>query len=332
MLTANARKRTGPAARGAFTLIELLVVIALVAVLAALAAGTVVRVIDTQTRSNTQTTLTKLQSTLNRQWATYKDQFFKEDAARGNPGPWSYVFQMAGNDTARARVLWVKLRLSQAFPMTFREALGGTILPAFTGPSGPVAATVLPPLPAYVNGLTAAGINAANTGTCQSAACLLLALQQSPSGGGVKMEDLGVSSSIQICFTDPDPVTKAPKPVNALVDGYGTPLQFSRWPTGNALVLSNDPTFGLPGLANDPTDPQGLLANTTWQKAYPTAIAAFQLAFHKLPTVNAANPAPRSYALVPLLASAGSDKLMGLDPVTMAIVTSDANDDLYSKQ
>jgi prepilin-type N-terminal cleavage/methylation domain-containing protein len=331
MLSANARKRTGPAARGAFTLIELLIVIALVAVLAALAAGTVVRVIDTQTRSNTQTTLTKLQSALNRQWAAYKDQFFKEDAARLYPGPWLYVFQMAGNDTGRARVLWVKLRLSQAFPMTFREALTGTILPAFTGPSGPVAATALPPLPAYVNGLTAAGITAADTGACQSSACLLLALQQSPSGGGVKMEDLGVSSSIQICITDQIGAIPG-KPINALVDGYGTPLQFSRWPTGNALVLSNDPIFGRPGLANDPTDPQGLLANTSWQTKYPTAIAAFQLVFHKLPTVNAANPAPRSYALVPLLASAGSDKLMGLDPITMAIVTSDANDDLYSKQ
>jgi prepilin-type N-terminal cleavage/methylation domain-containing protein len=324
---AHHRDRTGPAARGAFTLIELLIVLALITVLITLTAGTVLRVIDTQQRNNTQTTLTKLQSALNRQWAAYKDQFFKEDAARLNPVPWAYVYQMAGNDPARARVIWVKLRLSQAFPMSFQEALNGLTLPAFTGPNGPVAATTLPPLPTYQKALQQAGATAsASPLNYESAVCLLLALQQSPSGGGVKLEDLGVNSSIKSVVL---PNTNS---VNALVDGWGTPLQFSRWPTGSALVLNNDPNFGLPGSANDPTDPQGLLANTTWQQKNPTAIVAFQAAFHKLPLPNQANPAPRSFALVPLIASAGSDKLMGLDMVTMTILSNDANDDLYSKQ
>jgi prepilin-type N-terminal cleavage/methylation domain-containing protein len=318
---AHRRERTGPAARGAFTLIELLIVLALITVLIALTAGTVLRVIDTQQRSNTQTALAKVQSALTRQWAAYKDQFFKEDAPRLYPKQWNAVMAIAGNDPARARVIWVKVRQKQTFPISFNEALTPITL---------AAGVQLPPLPAYVSGLGAAGITAADSGACESSACLLLALQQSPSGGGVKLDDLGVNSSIKVCPTN------LGKQINALVDGYGTPLQFCRWPTGSAIPLGNS-ALGQLGAANDPTDPQGTLTVQSWLSS--AGRTQFQALCHivpnRLPAGNTTQPA--SNVLIPLVASAGADKLIGLNatnfsPDPINYPPGSDNDNLYSRQ
>ena len=82
------------------------------------------------------------------------------------------MLPIAGNDRLRAKVIWTKLRLKQAFPNNFNEALN----PA-----------PLKPLPYYVNALGALGFTAANTGAAnpqnfESSACLLLALQHSEDG------------------------------------------------------------------------------------------------------------------------------------------------------
>jgi len=68
-------------ARGAFTMIELTVVLLVIGLLVALTAGTVVRVMDSQKKSNTQVTLNKLQSQLTKQWSAYKDLYWKENPA-----------------------------------------------------------------------------------------------------------------------------------------------------------------------------------------------------------------------------------------------------------
>jgi prepilin-type N-terminal cleavage/methylation domain-containing protein len=324
MHAANARKRTGPAARGAFTLIELLIVLALIAVLVALAAGTVVRVIDTQSRNNTQTALTKIQSALNRRWSEYKDLFWKEDAARLYPNQWAAVMTIANNDPARARVIWVKLRQKQAFPISFSEAL----TPISLG-----GGVTLNPLPTYVSALGAAGVTAADTGQCQSAACLLLILQQSPSGGGVKFEDMGVSSSIKLCTTDKIGAVPG-KQVNALVDGYGTPVQFCRWPTGSAFLGNS--ALGQNGAANDPGDPQGTLTVATWlwTGGVPTggktaARKAFEALCHPVPDRSATGP--MSNRLVPLVISAGPDQQTGLNALDFSSLGTGAdNDNIYT--
>ncbi len=310
MRLTNTQKCSSPAARGAFTLIELLIVLALLATLVALASGAVIRVMESQTRSNTQTALTKVQTALNSQWSRYKDQFWKEDAARLYPAQWAAVYAIAGNDPARARVIWVKLRLKQAFPISFAEALSPIVLA--TG-------VQLNPLPTYVNALGQSGITAADSGLCESGACLLLALQQSPSGGGVKLEDLGVSSSIKT-FT-----TLNGKQVSALADGWGTPLLFCRWPTGSAVLGNNVPDPAL-RIDNDPVDPQGLLANANWQKT--AGATQFVALCHALPSTTR-----RSFVLVPLVASAGPDRTPGVDAATFTPSGTGAeNDNLYGRQ
>jgi prepilin-type N-terminal cleavage/methylation domain-containing protein len=304
----NPRYRT----RRSFTLLELLVVLTLITVLLALLTGTVVRTILTVQKSNTQTALTKVQSALNRQWVAYKDQYWKEDAQRLYPQQWAAVLAIAGNDPKRARVIWVKLRQKQTFPTTFNEAL----TPINLG-----GGVTLNPLPTYVSALSAAGIAAADSGACQSSACLLLALQQSPSGGGVKLEDLGVNTSIQPLTTTNG------KQINALVDAFGSPLQFCRWPTKSANLGNS--AAGLPGAANDPTDAEGTLTVQTWLGS--SGAASFVALCHLLPPRS--QQGPMSNRLVPLVASAGPDKQLGLDPGDFSSQGTGAdNDNLYGVQ
>src|SRR5262245_4623013 len=117
-------------ARG-FTLIELLVVLSIIAVLAALSAAATARFVGVQQASNTRATLAQLQSRLDAQWAAVTRRA-KEEAIppqlRGNPD----FLAMAGADAhadPRARVVHVKLRLRQAFPASFDEALNPYPLP-----------------------------------------------------------------------------------------------------------------------------------------------------------------------------------------------------------
>jgi hypothetical protein len=176
-------------------------------------------------------------------------------------------------------------------------------------------------LPAYVSALGAAGITAADSAPCESSACLLLALQQSPSGGGVKLDDLGVNSSIKLCNTN------GGKQINAIVDGFGTPIQFCRWPTGSAFLGNS--AAGQPGAANDPGDPQGTLTAPSWLNNA-QAVKAFVQLCHVVPARTAAGP--QSNVLVPLIASAGQDLQIGLNPTDFSSLPGGAdNDNLYSR-
>lgn len=324
MRTQNTRKRTGPAARGAFTLLEVMVVLLVIGLLTALTAGTLVRVMDSQKKSNTQVTLNKIQSQLTKQWSAYKDLFWRENPASvsGGSAAWNTAQTLAGNDPKRARVIWVKLRMKQAFPQTFSEALNPAPLPA---------------LPTYQQALTALGITGSSAATApfESSACLLLALQQSVSGGGAKLEDLGVSGSIKAFDLG------GGKTINAFADQWNMPLQFCRWPTLNAIPLGNSVAGNVvPSAANDPGDPEGTLAVQSWQAAHGAQFVPPSGICHFLPASTGA--APRSNVVVPLVASCGPDGAkagllnyqlsLGLNPTDFSSTGTGAeNDNLYSR-
>ena len=113
--------------RGGFTLIELIVVIGIIILLAALTVGAVFRVREAQLEKNTNTTLQKVHIGFMQQWDATRDQI----AAEQIPVPIRTMTQQvtqAGNppsyrfDPARAKAVWMKLRMRQEFPSNFGEA------------------------------------------------------------------------------------------------------------------------------------------------------------------------------------------------------------------
>src|SRR5579883_2937319 len=109
--------------RPSFTLIELIVVMAIIALLLSLTAGAVWRFFGTQQAANTKSLIRSLDSNLHKQWSAISVAAHKD-----GPIPAAYLstIQSAAGPTdpngERARLLYTKLLLKQAFPMTFYEA------------------------------------------------------------------------------------------------------------------------------------------------------------------------------------------------------------------
>jgi prepilin-type N-terminal cleavage/methylation domain-containing protein len=273
--------------RPSFTLIELIVVMAIIALLLSLTAGAVTRFFGTQQVANTKSLIRSLDSNLQKQ----RSAIFAA-ANEGQPPP--AAIQTAAGTAAtdpggkRARVLYAKLLLKQAFPMTFAEALSSP-LPGVIGPYDP-----------YVKYLTDLGITA-NTPPqpWESSACLLMAMQIGPKNTGVQIENFGTNA---ISF-QPTPNKSR---IRYFVDGWGNPLVFCRSPFASAKL---NPGGAQPGVNNDVDDPNGELTKTNWAKAgnvgYTTTFASW---FYYTPPLGSAN---KSYVLTPLIVSPGPDGLSG---------------------
>ena len=278
--------------RRAFTLIELLVVIAIIAALMALTASVVMKFLGSQQQANTQSTLDRTQGKLNVAWSKVKDAAWKETIP---PAVHDWIkTNLAGTDAnaeGRIRVIYVKLRLRQVFPMSFNEALN-------TNPVSP-----LPPLPAYVTYLNKLGITGNIAGLSasdnfESSACLLMALQRGQSGAGFDPADLTAGGS-----TGSYAAPKGSLPY--LTDAWNQPLHFSRVPVKNYALNPG----GLPKTGNnDPNDPQGFLQTPNWGITYGPL-------FEKL-TLQALATGNTSYRIAPLLCSSGPDKTLQTNPIT----------------
>jgi prepilin-type N-terminal cleavage/methylation domain-containing protein len=233
MVRLSERRRAG------FTLIELLVVIAIIAVLAALTAGAVLKFMGVQPVSNTKLTLRKLQNELRRKWTEVTEQARRDPMLSQDPCAQAAIAiaglsPNAGAPQELTRLIYIKIKQKQAFPETYAEAVNG-----FT-----VAGQTIKPLAAFVTELNKYGVTVANhpAGTnpkdYESSVCLLMALKRGVAGGAVTDEALGLNN-ISTKLTGGAPY---------LIDAWGNPVLFSRWPLGN----TNTPQA-------DPTDPQGLL-------------------------------------------------------------------------
>jgi prepilin-type N-terminal cleavage/methylation domain-containing protein len=292
--------RTSSGRRRGFTLVELLVVIAIIAVLGALAAYAVLVMLGRQQGRNTESTIKTLNKLLQARWSSVIAEARKE-------APSPQVLALAGADRERAQVIWVKVRLAEAFPIAYKEmnpADPTTIVNMYIAPSGRIK-SYFTKYRAMVQGKL--------PGPSESSACLLMALKTLQTDGGVSFED---QIKYAIADTNGDGM-------NELVDAWGNPLAFYRFPWNNADLQAANPAA--PGSRNfkfsDPIDTGGTLMNPSW-----TGRATFEAQFHPVKNLATGN----AYFVIPVIVSTGPDGKLGLDPDLSVVKASEAADNIYS--
>src|SRR5579862_4882867 len=100
--------------RTGFTIVELMAVITIIGILVALGVGAGYSVVSSLRVSATENTIRTVQKSLYEQWNQVVEEAKLED-----PSP--AILALANNDMALARVLWIKLRLYEAFPQNYAE-------------------------------------------------------------------------------------------------------------------------------------------------------------------------------------------------------------------
>jgi len=266
--------------RRAFTLVELLVVIAIIAILASLVVVAVFKWIDNQQHSNSEAQIRAVHEVLKRHW-----NYVISEAKKENDIP-ADVMTLAGNDSERARIIWIKLRLTEAFPMTYYEVHFPGLFYDHNGKRW------VPLIPfnrrknVGYTGKIKTFLPAPDRNT-ESAACLLVALSIARGEAAALNLDM---LPIPTVDTDGDDIKE-------LVDGFGRPLAFFRFPTLHPdLITISGP---------DPLDPKQKLLPTSWWNSGNRAI--FQ-EVTRYTLDNASNPGtPRSYFTTPVIVSRGID-------------------------
>jgi type II secretory pathway pseudopilin PulG len=286
--------------RPGFTLIELLIVTMIMIALVGLTLGATFHVLAGQRKSNSLQTAQTVSRALDRQWKAAIDMSKTEPVPDGVS---LLAVDNNGQNKPRAQVIWTKLVLKREFPMTFQEALVPINLPTYN-----LTTATVPPSPTYVRALSTVGPT--HQASTEPAALLYLALRQARRGETFDTASLG---SAAIRDTDGDGLQE-------LVDAWGTPLSFYRFPTGFAEFQ------GVPNRIRDPMDPQGLLLDPAWLTFNSGANRiAFESQFHPVMNANGS-----SFYLAPVVASAGPNLRMGLDYFMNATnPQSDANDNIY---
>ncbi len=282
--------------REGFTLVELLVVIAIIAVLASMVILGVFAMIGNRTKSNTEANVRVLHKMLQTRWAAVI-----ADAKKETPSPAAQ--SLAAFDLERARAIWIKVRLAEAFPISFSELesdpkkvvnIVNTYIPANK---------LKPHFTKYRTTITA---YPAVPGPTESSACLLMALRT------LQADGLAIDDQMKNAVVDTDG-----DGIPELIDGWGRPLAFFRFPWNDSALQAANPTAGnsAAGKYSDPTDPFGkLLDNKQPSNWYKTTSpvnfrAIFESTFHPI-MVTATNNA---YYTTPVIASAGKDGLMMLN-------------------
>lgn len=251
--------------RTAFTLIELLVVMMLLGILTALVVAGTFRVIDSQRQATTEETMLQIYKTFRQHWDDVVAKAKKEP-----PSPFAY--RLASGDRQRAQVLQIKLRLMEAFPVSYQEIgnppstqsllyapLPPVVVASLYAPQPPPAIDFLIPVSSnrrfiatYQRKLAAANL-ANNQPATQASACLLMALAINRGGSAVNAETLGKSA---ISDTDLDKLDE-------FIDSWGNPYGVFRFPTPtNFPELADVVTSGLS--PRDPVDPLATLTNLHW--------------------------------------------------------------------
>jgi hypothetical protein len=287
-------------------MLELLVVIAIIGVLVAITTGTVMQVMLGQQKGNTEKMIGgTIFPNLDSQVRAVLDQ------AKEIPIPSNVLNGMANGDPRLAKVIWTKLQLKRNFPMTYAEAVapwqytGNNLLPAAIQ----LAPTDLPPLEVFTKNLQ--GVPVASFGTNpQAEMAALLRLTLTVPRRGIKPfiaeNDLGPQA---VADTNGDGVPE-------IVDVWGNPLAFFRFPTDNDDMNAAKPGSPTTDIRRDPQDPEGLLLNPTWNSQVNYSANGgnylFEQHLHRIHDPAAPNWAPVARFMLPTIVSNGYNGRPGL--------------------
>lgn len=291
------RKRLPP--RPAFTLVEMLVVIAIIAILSAITVGAVIKMTSAGKLSNTRSIMGSIDKTLKEHWAYVVAEAKKET---GLSVPFAVMNATFGPDATggdRNRIIWIKMRLMEAFPVSFAEVAN-----PYPYATGIIPTTMRKYNATYQQALAAK--KAGTLATTESSACLLMSLAITRNGTSLSSDVLGTS---YVTDTDGDAIPE-------LVDGWGNPLTFFRFPTQNPYLQAALPVKpGAKAKFADPLDPDGVFLN--W------APSIFRTKFEtNVHVINFGATATASY-VVPTIVSSGPDGIPGLNTTVknnMAVV------------
>jgi hypothetical protein len=285
----------------------MLIVVAIIGILLALTAGTVWQVMAGQQQKNTQRLIgSSLAPNLDSHIRAVLDQ------SKELPIPQN-VMNMANGDPRLAKVIWGKLQIKRNFPVTYAEALapwaytGNSQLPA----NVQLSPTDLPALEVFQKGLQ--GVPVATFGTNpQAEMAALLRLTLTVPRRGIKPfiaeSELGPQA---VADTNNDGVLE-------IVDYWGNPLAFFRFPTDNADMNSAIPAAQAASPFRDPQDPEGLLLNPTWNSKLnyfnnpPGGNYLFEQHVHRIHDPTAANWTPQAMFMLPTIVSSGRNERLGL--------------------
>jgi prepilin-type N-terminal cleavage/methylation domain-containing protein len=277
--------------RRGFTLIEMLVVIAIIAVLASLASVAAFMMIGRRQASNTQATIRVVNKMMQNRWSAVAASAKKE-----SPSP--AALSMAGGNPQRAQVIWIKLRLMEAFPMSYTEISNPWVYSNDSNGNAYIPTSSQRRYIIKYQSLLASGNLAANNAATQSSACLLMALKTHGADGGVSVQD---QLNYAVADSDNDGIPE-------FIDSWSNPLVFVRFGTAANVQAANPAVSGSRAFKHsDPFDPEGALLSSNW---YMPAGNSLRAAFENNIHVIARDTVPNASFTIPVIASAGPDGII----------------------
>jgi prepilin-type N-terminal cleavage/methylation domain-containing protein len=342
----------GPKRTAGFSLVEMLVVMAIIAILVSLTAAAVFKVIGVQRANNTVLTVKSASSLLDKQWAAVIGQAKNEQipssvmTLAGNDPTrarviWTklrlrqefpmnisealYPYWAGTSNFLTASDLPANLqgkkyyydRITKAFPQLLPILNPSPVNPNLNWPnlsaiypSGSATGQTSPP---FTN-------SSQQLWPLESSFCLTMALQVNR-GSIVFIEESFAVNALSTEIYIPQGtggrqlVFSGPK---SLVDGWGFPLFFYRFPVGNLDFYPSATPAGNPVSATarnatfpDPLDPQGTLVDPRWNNGSAN-VQIFEQYCHPIHSPGAKTYTPFSPYSEPTIVSGGPDNTLGI--------------------
>ncbi len=214
--------------RSGFTLVEILVVVAILGVLAATISIAALAMMGNARRTSTDVTIKTVKMMLDARWKEVQDEADKDVRPDA-------ILTQAGGHPERAKLLWRKIRLLEAFPVNYNE-INNCYASGFTSL---ITQGKLRRYNASYRRALAARSGGSPNWVSESSACLVIAL----AGQNVNLDQLDANV---IKDLDGDQLKE-------ISDGWGKAIAFFRFPTNYPPLQNQKPNAPSPNPLYDPT-------------------------------------------------------------------------------